>query len=336
MPTARLNANFSQSNIDTETGIIRGVRVMQNGVLACFAGEKGEAKKVTISPAHIEALLKHAGNKAIPSHLSHDWHGSESDAIHSRIGVLKNFAKDSVGNLVADLHLSPGSYRETALWNAAEAPESMMLSAVFNYSKDDPKCMPLDFQACDLVANGAATTALFSEAETPNQNMDINELIAALADPKVQAAVGAIIKSHKADAPDTSDEEAPAAEMEKEAGVTDADKKDSDDQKPALMRASLRVSRCVSRKISELAANETAILAKAKLDAEAASTALLGKSGAGFKPAGEAKGKDAFDNAVKAEMEKTPGISLGRAKFNVAKLQPELYGQHTALLNAAQ
>ena len=96
MPVARFQAKFAQSAIDADNGIIRGVKVMQNGALARFAGEDGKAKQVTISPAHIDALLSHAGNKAIPSHLSHDWFNSDADAIHSRIGALKNFPKTAL------------------------------------------------------------------------------------------------------------------------------------------------------------------------------------------------------------------------------------------------
>lgn len=301
---------------------------MQNGALARFAGEDGKQKSVTISPAHIDALLSHAGNRAIPSHLSHDWFGSKEDAIHSRIGALKNFSKDSIGNLVADLHLAPGEYRDTALWNAAEAPENMMLSAVFSYGKDDAKCLPLDFQACDLVAQGAATTALFS-ADSTSPTMDISELLAALDDPAVKAAVKAILKSHTSaeDAASDTADTATATAAETEAGVTDADKKPEDDSKPALMRAQLRIQRAGLRLIE---AQRAALLAEVKLAGEASATALLGKGG--FLRASDDKGGDEYT----ATLAKFTAIESNPVKAAALMLRkhPELQPAHDESVRA--
>jgi len=322
MPVARFQAKFAQTDIDSDSGIIRGVKVMQNGALARFAGEDGKPKQVTISPAHIDALLAHAGNRAIPSHLSHDWFGAKEDAIHSRIGALKNFSKDSVGNLIADLHLAPGEYRDTALWNASEAPENMMLSAVFSYGKDDAKCLPLDFQACDIVAQGAATTALFSENQKPP--MDITELLAALDDPAVKAAVKAILKSHTG--PDEAATEEAATATETEAGVMEEDKKPEDDTKPALMRSAVRIHRATLRQAKAIiAAERTAILAEAALKGEASATALLGKGK--FVQQSEVKGEDEYESLLIAKLAANPSLSRARAKFNLNTERPDLYAK---------
>lgn len=188
MPIARLQASFTQSAIDKDNGIIRGVKVMELGAKATFKTTDGKVKTVTISPRHIDALLSHAGNRAIPSHWSHDWCGKETDALHDRVGMLKGFRKNDTGSLVADLHLGPGQYRDKALWSAEQEPENIMLSAVYGYSKFDADCIPSSFEACDLVANGAATYSLLSKANPDNENDMTKEEIEKMLDEKLTAA----------------------------------------------------------------------------------------------------------------------------------------------------
>jgi hypothetical protein len=271
MPTARLQARFDQANIDKDSGVISGVKVMELGHTATFEGKDGNPVSVKITPQHISALLSHAGNRAIPCHWSHDWFEGKADPIHARVGALKSLRKDAAGNLIGDLNLAPGEHRDTALWNAENAPDQMMLSAVFDYHKKDPQCMPINFRAADLVSQGAGVTALFSEAN-PNTTMDINEFLTLLKDPQTLAALKSIIKSVE----DGQDDDAAAAEMEKDAGVTDADKKKEDDQKPALMRSVARLARVISRQAKSIEDNKTALLAEVKTQSEAAATALLG------------------------------------------------------------
>lgn len=336
MPIARLQATFGQNSIESDSGIIRGVRVMEVGKLAMFAGDDGKAKSVMITPEHISALLGHAGNRAIPSHWSHDWHDSIADPIHARIGALKTFRKDEAGNLIADLHLSPGPHRDTALWSASNAPENMMLSAVFSYNKKDDKCIPQDFRACDLVAKGAATTALLSEKndETPMTPKELADaIVAALADkdsgPALKTALFAEMPKDKA--PDA----ALFAKIESEAGVTDADKNPDDEQLPALMSAVLRVSRAVSRQTKSLAADKEAILAEAKILGKAEATALLGNvkflGGGGGDITGDATAK--FNAAVKELTDR--GVTHAAALRTVIDTSPKLYeATQTALFKA--
>ncbi len=246
---------------------------MDLGKLAVFAGEDGKPKSVKITNDHISALMNHAGNRAIPMHWTHQWAENGNEGLSSKVGLLKNFRKDDAGNLIGDAHLSPGDHRETALWNAVNDPANIMLSAVFDYAKRDPFCIPKDFRACDFVEKGAATTALLEES-TATPSMDISEFITMLSDPGVKDALKAIIKTVE-----KGQDDADAAAMESDAGVTEADMSADDDKKPALMRACLRVTKAMRRQIAAAATDKTALLAEVKTAASAEATALLGKSG---------------------------------------------------------
>lgn len=330
MPTTKTNPNLrtaffratgGQSAIDTENGILRGVKLMDVGSVATFKGEDGKAKSVTITPRHIDALLSHAGNRALPIHETHEWFdaqdgpNADSAELNARIGCLKSFRKDTAGNLVADAFFQAGAKRDSILWAAEHNPEDTMFSAVFSYRKDDPQCLPINFRAADVVPCGAATTALFSETTETTNSMDINELIAALADPKVQDAVAAIIKSHKADTSAAEDESA-AATMEADAGVTDADKKPEDAQSPALMRSVARMSRAFKRQLAEARAD-------VGIKAEAAATALLGKGGK-FQVSGGEGGSDEVETALASQIA-AGAKDRATAIFRLAKDKPELY-----------
>ena len=311
---------------------------------ATFEGPDGKPKSVTITAKHIDALLAHAGNRAIPMHDTHEWFSAQGKAnadsveMNARVGALKNFRKDGAGDLIADAVLKSGGKRDDILFGARENPEDNCFSVVFSYDKSDPECIPQNFRAADLVPSGAATTALFSESD-PNQNqntsMDISEFLAALDDPKVKAALKAIMKSHQ-DAPDPADaaaDDSAASEMESAADVQDEDKKPEDDAKPALMRAAIRVARSVTRQTAALktaqadfAKNETALLAKAATESKAAATALLGKGGFIQQGAKPAEDGETFITAQLANGCKTRAHAIAR----MAKDKPELYATFRA------
>lgn len=342
MPLARFQAKFGQSAIDAEKGIISGVKVMEFGKLARFAGEDGKPLSVTITEKHIDALLAHAGNRAIPSHWSHDWFDKTTDPIHDRIGMLKNFRKDDSGNLVADLHLSPSKHRDTAIWNASNAPDNMMLSAVFGYSKFDKDFIPQSFSACDIVANGAGVTALFKEEPQP-ETMELKDFIALLKNALADKAEGPTLKTALLSAMDIKTDVEPEAAklsaMEKDAGVADGDSDDEDKQVPALMRSQLRISRAIGRQMKELKAaqeslktEKTALLAEVDVRAKAAATGLLGNGsllniGSGA-PAGDATAKF---NAAVDDLEKK-GIKRAAAIQATIDAQPELYKEMSQAL----
>lgn len=311
LATAFFHAAYGATGIEKENGILRGVKIMEVGHVANFKGEDGKSKSVKITPAHIDALLAHAGNRALPIHETHEWFDAEGEANadsverSARIGSLKSFRRDASGHLIADavLNLEKQPARDL-LFGAEHNPEDNCFSAVFSYRKDDPQCMPINFRAADVVPSGAATTALFS-ADDSTQNtpsMDISELIAALDDPKVKDALKAILKSHKGP-------EDIAAEMEADAGVKPEDKKPEDDQKPALMRATARCSRAFKRQLAEVSA-------EIGIKSEAAATALLGKGGKFQVSGGEWKTELPF-TALLAKHKSTGasnGVAILRAK----------------------
>lgn len=133
--------------------------------------------------------------------------------------------------------------------------------------------------------NSSETAKLSADDSTStSQPMDINELIAALADPKVQDAVAAIIKSHKKNIPAEAPAEAPvedavmedteaAATMEDAAGVADGDKSDDEKDKPAVLRAVLNSVRALKRQLGE---NQDTVSEKAAVLAEAKFTKAIG------------------------------------------------------------
>ena len=332
--TAFFRVSPSQAAIDTENGILKGVKLMEVGKLATFADDEGKPKSVTITDAHISALLAHAGNRAIPIHQTHEWfhaqgkENADSVELSARIGALKSFRKDENGDLVADAYFKAGKERDDIMWAAQHNPEDSMFSAVFNYAKNDPNCIPQNFRAADVVPCGAATTALFSADNQPNnKSMDISELIAALDDPKVKDALKAILKSHKGaeEVTDTAEDITEAAAMESDAGVTDADKKKEDDTKPAIMRAQLRIARVNTRLTAALKSDRVAILAEAKTQAAGEATALLGKGG--FIKQGEGtEGADVYT----ATLAKFAAVEANPAKAAMLMLRkhPELQPQH--------
>ena len=200
---------------------------MELGKLAQFSARKDDGTKthkaVTLDDAHLAALMNHAGNRAIPVHMTHAHAEGKQDGLVTKAGALKGFFRDDDKNLRADLHLAPGATRETALWHAENDPENFMLSAVFSFLPDDPLCIPQDFQAADLVEKGAGVTALLAadltttpmeENTTPNVDDLLSKLSAACqADPHTLAAVKAMLKSiEKADKPEDETEVTEVAE----------------------------------------------------------------------------------------------------------------------------
>ena len=302
------HASFSQDSINGD--VLLGVKIAELGKVACFSGPDGKPRYATITPAFVDALLSHAGSRSIPVHWTHDYKQGNGDALHAKVGKLKDIRKDSEGNPIADLHLAPGQYKETALWNAEHDPENMMLSPVFSYDPSDKDSTPLDFQAADLVECGAATTALFSAAQTQTQTQ--NKMTD---EDKIEVAkmiADAIAAANKpADAPVVPD----TAEMEATAGVTDADKKPEDEKAPALMAAFARCNRAIKRQL-ETAKGEAVVLAEAKF------TAALG-AGKFTLPAAPAA-KDEVEEAIAAQIS-AGAKDRSTAIFRLAKDKPEIY-----------
>jgi len=336
LATAILKTSSGQVSIDADAGVIRGVKLMELGKLARFAGEDGMAKQVTITDAHISALLAHAGNKSIPIHDTHEWFAAQGSDIadsvekNARIGALKTFRRDNSGNLIADAYLNKAKQgAQDLLWGAENNPEDNCFSVVFSYLKDDPQCIPQNFRAGDVVPSGAATTALFSEHQT-DTDMTKEESLALFKElfpTMLKEALPALLAEHKtALLSEMKEKEGEYAEMEKSCGVSEEDKLPEDEQAPALMRSQARISRAITRQQKSLAADRVAILAEAKIQAGAEATALLGRSGfpgigAGTQPPQDAQAK--FNAAVKELTDAK--VPLATATLRVINEQPEVY-----------
>jgi hypothetical protein len=300
---------------------------MQKGKLATFAAGD-EIRSVTITDAHIKALMDHAGSRSIVSHLTHDWYNSigkpDEDTVEmsARIGALRNFRIDEQGDLSADFVVMPGEHREMILFGALNTPEDNMISVVFSFAPDDPNCIPRDFQAADLVPEGAGTYALFKNATLTNENKNMTPeefkacLMEALKDPEVS-------KLLVGDDEETGEMEDYAA-MEDAAGITDADKKKEDDQKPALMRLVIRSNRAMARMRKSLDERETEIISKA----QAKATEVIGKSPLLKSHMGAVKASDEFEAAVTAQMSVSGNTNRGAAMARVRKDKPELYNAY--------
>lgn len=323
MPTCALRSQkLNPENIDGDASVIRGVKVALCGHLASFDSPSG-VKQITVTEGHISALKDHAGNRTIPVHWTHDYLSENRDRLHAKVGALKDFRLDSSKNLVADFHVAPTQYRDTIFWNAANDPEGMMLSAVFGYGEKDPNCLPVSFDAADLVAEGAATTALFSKTQNQvNDEIDMtpDELKKLMAD-TVKDTVTATLAAAKPNKDET--ETAALAAAEKEAGVTEADRKAEDKQFPAATASSMAIHRATMRQARELAT-----LAKTQALETIGSQGFIVTGGNGG--TGDDSIPAKFEKAVTAQM--AAGCkSRGEAKFRIGKDNPDLYAKWSEL-----
>jgi len=283
---ASLQASLkSTEKVDGDT--IFGCQLARLGKLARFANpHTGKTEELLCTPKLVDSLLALCSeDQRLSAHWTHKWiEGNEG--IDSRVATWRNFRKDGDGNLVADAFLWPTPHKEAILHAALNDPQGIMVSMVFNYEGGKNDAVATGVMAGDFVGKGAMTTALLAalsaddSTTSTSQPMDINELIEALKDEKVQAAVSAIIKSHKADAPVEPDGDEAAMEdtdaaatMEASAGVADGDKSDADKDKPAVLRAVLNSIRAIKR---QLDGNQDAVSEKAAVLAEAKFTKAIG------------------------------------------------------------
>lgn len=321
--------SLADSKVDREKGIVFGVQLAKLGKKATFRDLDGKKVSIDITPRVVDGLLAlFSAEEQITSHWTHNWIESGDDGLLSKVASFRNFRKDDNGDLLADAFLWPTTHKEAIMHAAENDPTGMMVSTVFDYTGGEKDAVPTRVQAADFVEAGAATVALCAKLSaddsTTNSTMDISELITMLSDPKVKDALKAIIKSVEANEPDPADDQA-ASDLETEAGVMEADKKPEDDAKPALMRAQLRVGRAIRRQTAELAKNETAILAKAKTQAEAAATSVIGK-GAIIKQGEDVKPND-IETAINAEIAAGKSKNRATALLSIARKNPKLYNE---------
>jgi len=312
MPSAALRSQpFANEAIDVESGVIRGVRVVENGRMAQFQNTAGKAVQFTITEDWVSAFMSHVGNRSLPVHWTHDYLTKKEDRLNHKVGAMKNFRVGENGNLVADLHVAPTDKKELIFWNAANDPKGMMMSAVFDYGAHDKNCIPLSADAADLVAEGAATTALLSKTQEENDMKpeDVQKLI----DSAVTAALAGVPKNTE------PDKDAIAA-AEKEAGVEEADRKPEDEKLGAAMCSAMRIQRASKRQSANLK-DEAVTAAMAQVAAKVGSGGFF-LGGTGVAPTDA----DAFEAAVKAKMN-AGCANRARAKFEIARENPDLHAK---------
>lgn len=311
--------NFHSERIDEKNGVIYGVKIIQAGRMACFSGEDGKARRVMMTGKHADAFIKHANGQPIASHWTHGHEESEDDSLVSCVGMVKDFSKDADGSLIANFHVAPSEYRDRIFWNARNHATGMMFSPIFRYDASDPEVIPRNFEAADLVGRGAATVALFSEA-SDNENNNQTETV--MDEEKVKEIAKAALSEH-VEAQSKVDE-ANAAIIEKESGVTEADHNEAEDKElTAMMRAHKRIARAHKRQLTEVQANSV-IEAKAQFTREMGNNGYSeNNSGAGDSEPKTAKAK--FSAKVKA-YEADCG-SYPKAYRRAASDFPELYNQ---------
>lgn len=177
---AVLQSDLSKASVDKDARIIRGVRVIENNRLVTYKGDDGKAKSFTTNSALLKGLLGFAEG-SIPSHFTHDWTNSDKDPLHARCGTLKDFTLTEEA-LLADFHVWPGENGDKALWLAENDPKNAALSAIFDYnaikSGEVTYAVPLNFQSADVVAKGAACTALLSQFNPNETDMTKEEIVA--------------------------------------------------------------------------------------------------------------------------------------------------------------
>lgn len=258
--------------VDETKGIIPGCRMAEVGKLAVFAGEDGEAKEFIVTPKMIDALAELGQQKGrLDAFWTHDRlnpENSGNDALHSSVGMWKNFRKDETGNLIADAHLAPTEYRERIMWHALNDPEGIMTSLVFSYTGGREDAYPTNLQSGDFVKRGAATTALLSAypnkpTETPMTAADKEEINGLITKAVTAALAG--FKPEPANLAELSEDEIAAmTAAEKEAGVTADDDKPEDAKLSRQMKSIVRIRRATLRKIEGFK-TETAVLAQAEI-----------------------------------------------------------------------
>lgn len=266
---------------------------MENNRDVTYKGADGKPIGFRTNDGLIEGLIAHAGNRTIPAHLTHDWTEGKQDALHYRVGGVKDFRRDETGALLADYHAMPGEKGDSILWLAENDPEHAMLSLVFDYNKIVSEgvtyAVPLNFESADFVAKGAAVSAMLSQLQT-DTDMTKEEIQTLIAD-----GVKAALATYKPEGFITTEE---------------AD---------ARVKAAL-----AEYKVSDETKKEIAILAQAETVKSLGAGPLLQS----IEKAKESV--DSYEGAIKAQLS-SGATNRGQAILQVARLHPELYNAAIAI-----
>lgn len=331
MPSrAILRCQISNPTINEDRTAVLGCQLVKINKRGVYMGLDGKQHEIVATKGLVDSLLGICKeSERVSGHFTHDWILKGEEGIKTTVATWRNFRLDGQGNLIADAFLWPSDQKEAILHAAENDPRGMAVSMVFDWEGEatNPKAVAVD--AADFVERGAITEALCravcsAKTQTKAICMDINELLAALADPQVKEALKAIIKSHE----DTS-------EVEAEVGVTAEDSKPEDEKQPAIMRAVLRVSRAMNRKLAAIKPEAASIDDAAQEAICKKVEAALVKKGIGTKrfigqggEAPEGSVQDKFNKAVAAAVASGLASNPARAKWVVAKANPELYAEY--------
>jgi len=333
--TAKFKTPFISPEIDEANGVIRGCRIATLNAVSLASDEDG--KGMVMDSIMIGGLLSKAkaNGDRVPAFFSHDWsdEGNKLDPIHSDAGVWHDFAIDVEGNLTATFQAFETPYKAGIFSRAKLDPKGIAVSPIFHYEQrngDARYCNPTDFVSSDFVKAGAINRALFSKSNPiTKMAISLDDLKEAFATPEGKAIIEGALKEHTKTT-EAKDEAEEGTAMESEAGVTDEDKKPEDEQKPALMRAQLRIARSIKRQVAKLATDKAAILSEAKTQAAAAATEVLGKGP--FLRSDDPRNADSPVAKFAAEIKKLTdsGVKECAAVQAVMSKQPDLYNQANA------
>lgn len=188
---AILQSPLANLTVNRETRVVSGVKLLENNRDVSYKGADGKAMGFRTNSALLNGLIGHAGNRTIPSHLSHEWSDGKREALFDRVGGIKNCRLSDSGDLIGDAHVMPGEKGDSILWLAENDPEHCALSCIFDYNalKTDgvTYAYPLSFESADFVAKGAGVTALLT-ASTTDTDMTKEEIQAIVTD-SIKAAL---------------------------------------------------------------------------------------------------------------------------------------------------
>lgn len=312
----------TSGRIDAENGVIYGVKLAEFNVESQAAADAGKGIWTDDQFCRDIVTLGRLSGK-VDAFLTHDWTESEADPLHLDLGYWTDFRQDETKSVVADLHLSPGQFREKVLWYAQNNPQGIMASLNFDYTPVErggkPSADPQELFSADIVKKGAVTNGLFTRQENKTGKFtmlspeDKTEIAGMISDAIAKAIPAA------PPVPAALSDETAAAEMESDAGVTDADKKYEDKKQPAVLRALARAGRALARQ-------SKAIVEEASMKVEASMTAKLG-GGPALKDFAKGNNPSALPFVARLSAQLATGVKMDKAILRAKADAPKEFNE---------
>ncbi len=322
------------SEISEDRNVVVGCQIIKLGKRGEYADPQGNRNEIVATNGLIDSMLAICNEEErITGHFTHDWILNKEEGGKTIASTFRNFRKDAQGNLIADAYLWPGDKKEAILHAAKEDPKGLMLSAVFDWTgtPDNPRAVAVS--AIDFVEKGAITEALCravcAAADSTQNTMDIASIIAAIKDPEhgpeLIAAIKAAIKETE-----KGDEEPAMDEVVAEDASTD------DADKPAVMRAVLKLSRSVKRRLEAIP--KTAVLTEADRKAivlQAKSELIAEGFGQSKFVGSQQQSSEGHPFVAKVKAAKAAGAdSVGRAILRAAQDHPADFNDYQKAINS--